>query len=73
MQRSTSTTASAEAGLSCRELVELASDYLDGALPGETRARLAAHLQDCRGCERYLEQLRQTVRLTGLLLGASER
>ena len=72
MQRSTSTIASAEAGLSCRELVELASDYLDGALPEGTRARLAQHLEDCRGCERYLEQLRQTVRLTRLLLAATQ-
>jgi anti-sigma factor RsiW len=71
VQPSTSTTASAEPGLSCRELVELVTEYLDGVLPTPIRARLEAHLEECGGCERYLEQLRQTVWLTGLLLGAS--
>jgi anti-sigma factor RsiW len=70
VRRSTSTTASAEAELSCRELVELATEYLDGVLPQATRARVEAHLGDCDGCERFLEQLRQTVRLAGLLLRA---
>jgi anti-sigma factor RsiW len=68
VQRSTSTTGSADADLSCRELVELATEFLDGALDASTLARLEAHLADCGGCERYLEQLRQTVRLAGLLL-----
>jgi anti-sigma factor RsiW len=44
------------------------TEYLDGALDASTRARLEAHLAACGGCERYLEQLRQTVRLAGLLL-----
>lgn len=67
MQRSTSTTGSADAGLSCRELVELATEYLDGALPASTREQFEAHAAECGGCERYLEQLLQTVRLAGLL------
>ena len=71
MQRSTSTTGSAEAALSCRELVELVTDYLDGVLPPERQALVEEHLERCRGCEQYLEQLRQTVRLTGLLLGVA--
>ena len=71
MQRSTSTTGSAEADLPCRELVELVTEYLDGELPAATRARFEKHLRRCRACERYLEQLRQTVRLAGLLLGAA--
>jgi anti-sigma factor RsiW len=68
VQRSTSTIGSADADLACRELVELVTEYLDGALDVSTRARLEAHLAECGGCERYLEQLRQTVRLAGLLL-----
>ena len=47
------------------------TEYLDGVLPAATRARLETHLEECDGCERYLEQLRQTVRLTALLLGAT--
>jgi anti-sigma factor RsiW len=68
VQRSTSTTDSADAALSCRELVELVTEYLDRALPAATRAQFEAHVARCGGCERYLDQLRQTVRLAGLLL-----
>jgi predicted anti-sigma-YlaC factor YlaD len=53
--------------LSCREVVELLGDYLEGAMtPGE-RARLDGHLADCEGCAAYLEQLRVTIRLGGRL------
>ena len=69
MQRSTSITGSADTELPCRELVELVTEYLDGALAVEARARFEEHLERCAGCERYLEQLRQTVRLAALLLG----
>jgi anti-sigma factor RsiW len=68
VQRSISTIGSADADLACRELVELVTEYLDGALDVSARARLDAHLAECGGCERYLEQLRQTVRVAGLLL-----
>jgi len=53
--------------LVCRELVELASDYLDGTLPPEERARVDAHLADCPHCADYLAQMRRTVRLLGSL------
>jgi anti-sigma factor RsiW len=53
--------------LSCRELVELVTDYFEGALD-ERHARLfEAHIADCRGCATYVEQLRQTIRVTGML------
>jgi anti-sigma factor RsiW len=48
----------------CRELVELVTDYLEDALPAPERARLEAHLAECEGCRRYVEQMRATVRLT---------
>jgi hypothetical protein len=44
--------------LACREFVELVTDYLEDALPPETRARFEAHLADCDGCTGYLEDLR---------------
>jgi anti-sigma factor RsiW len=53
---------------SCREVVEILGDYLDGAMTPEDRARLEQHLADCGGCTAYLEQLRITIRLSGRLL-----
>jgi anti-sigma factor RsiW len=49
--------------LTCRELVELVTDYLEGCLSESERARFEAHLERCGGCARYLEQVRKTVRL----------
>jgi anti-sigma factor RsiW len=53
--------------LSCHELVELVTDYLEGALPPEQRARFDEHLELCDGCTAYLEQMRATVTLVGRL------
>ena len=53
--------------LSCREVVEILGDYLDGAMTPEDRIRLEEHLADCDGCTAYLEQLRVTIRLSGRL------
>ncbi len=53
--------------LTCRELVELVTDYLEGALPPEDAARFDRHLAVCPGCTTYVEQIRQTVRQAGRL------
>ena len=53
--------------LTCRELVELVTDYLDGGLSRRDHARFDAHIADCTNCTRYLEQFRETIRLTGAL------
>jgi anti-sigma factor RsiW len=53
--------------LTCRELVELVTEYLDGKLSRRDRARFEAHLGACTNCTRYVEQFRETVRLTGTL------
>jgi anti-sigma factor RsiW len=45
----------------CREFVELVTDYLDGALPDDERARFEAHLAECDGCTAYLEDMRRLV------------
>ena len=55
--------------LVCREFVELVTDYLDGVLPADQRARMDAHLADCDGCSGYLEDMR---RLVGSLHGVTE-
>jgi anti-sigma factor RsiW len=53
--------------MSCRELVELVTAYLEGALPLEDRRRFELHLADCDGCTMYVEQMRRTIELTGTL------
>ena len=47
--------------MTCQELVELVTDYLEGALPREDVARFESHLAVCPGCEIYLEQVRTTI------------
>jgi len=53
--------------LTCRELVELVTEYLEGTLPPQERARFEAHLGECDGCRDHLDQVRVTVRLSGRL------
>jgi anti-sigma factor RsiW len=54
-------------GISCRELVELTTDYLEGALDQPRRREFEAHLELCDGCANYIEQMRETIRLTGMI------
>ena len=56
-----------EEELTCQELVEIVSDFLEGALPEAERERFDAHLETCEGCRRYLDQMRMTVRVVGTL------
>ncbi|HXF97979.1 MAG TPA: zf-HC2 domain-containing protein [Gaiellaceae bacterium] len=58
--------------LTCRELVEFASDYLEQALPARERVRCEQHLVLCTGCARYLDQMRAVVRLAGTLAAEDE-
>lgn len=51
--------------LSCQELVELVTDYLEGSLAPEDRARFEAHLAVCTGCRHYLAQMRHTLAQLG--------
>ena len=53
--------------LSCQELVELVTAYLEGALPELDRARFEEHIGTCDGCGRYVDQMRATIRVTGTL------
>lgn len=59
--------------LSCRELVELVTDYLDGALSPSARERFEAHMAECEGCEAYVEQIRSTIELTGRTRALEQR
>ena len=51
--------------LTCRELVELVTDYLDDVLAGAERVRFEAHVASCPGCRGYLEQIRATIATVG--------
>lgn len=52
-------------GMSCKELVELVTDYLEGALRPEDVADFEKHLSICTGCRNYLTQMRQTIQTLG--------
>jgi anti-sigma factor RsiW len=52
-------------GLACVELVELVTEYLDGALDERGRAAFEVHIAGCESCSAYVEQMRITVRLAG--------
>ncbi len=54
-------------GLSCQELVELVTDYLEGALSPADRARFDAHIAGCDGCTTYLRQMREMLEVLGEL------
>ena len=47
--------------LTCRVLTEVLTDYLEGVMPVEDRARFEAHLAICAGCVTYVEQMRQVI------------
>jgi anti-sigma factor RsiW len=51
--------------LTCRELVELVTDYLEGVMSPTERERVDRHLADCDGCTAYVEQMRLTLRALG--------
>ncbi|WP_242338276.1 MULTISPECIES: anti-sigma factor [Anaeromyxobacter] len=53
--------------LSCRELVELVTDYLEATLPVEERTRFELHLTYCDWCRTYLAQMRRVLERAGEL------
>jgi predicted anti-sigma-YlaC factor YlaD len=53
------------AALTCQQVVELVTDYLEGSLGWRDRRRFDKHLQACEGCSRYLDQMRETLTLLG--------
>jgi anti-sigma factor RsiW len=51
--------------ISCQQVVEVITDYLEGKLPPEDVAILDAHLALCDGCQWYLDQMRITIATVG--------
>ena len=51
--------------ITCEEVVELVTDYLEGELDPPTQDELEAHLSLCPGCYVYLQQIRDTIARLG--------
>ena len=51
--------------LTCREMVELVTDYLEGRLADSDRERFEAHVNRCDACTLYIEQMRLTIAALG--------
>jgi anti-sigma factor RsiW len=51
--------------LTCRQLVELVTEYFEGALSPSERSRFEEHVMSCPPCRAHLEQMRQTMRVLG--------
>jgi anti-sigma factor RsiW len=51
--------------ITCQEVVELITDYLEGVLDADQAAEVETHLGLCEGCEVYLEQMRATIQSLG--------
>ena len=56
--------------ISCQEVVEIVTDYLEGRLSPEDAAIFEAHLELCDGCRWYLEQIRTTIATVGRIRDA---
>ncbi len=55
--------------LTCQELVEVLTDYLEGVAEPAARAEVERHIVFCRGCSNYVEQMRSTIDLLGRVAG----
>jgi anti-sigma factor RsiW len=47
--------------ITCRDLVELVTDYLEGQIAEVQRHAIEEHLGDCPGCDEYVRQMRLTI------------
>jgi anti-sigma factor RsiW len=51
--------------MTCREFVELVTDYLEGRMADAERDRFEAHVAICPGCQAYIAQMEATLRALG--------
>jgi anti-sigma factor RsiW len=56
-----------DGALSCQELVELVTDYFEGALLPADRVRFESHIAGCDGCTTYVQQMREMLEVVGSL------
>ena len=50
--------------MTCREVIDVLDDYVDGTMPPDVAAELERHLADCAPCRAYLATYRKTRELT---------
>lgn len=62
-----------EPELTCAEVVELVTDYLEGRLSESARRGFDEHLTECDGCTAYVEQMRTTIAVSGRLSSPEPR
>lgn len=53
--------------MSCKDLVELVTDYLEDALSPTDRQRFDLHIGKCDWCKLYIDQIRLTIKAAGKL------
>lgn len=53
--------------LTCRQLVDLVTEYLEGGLESRERLRFERHLGTCPACRVHVDQMRTTIALLGSL------
>ena len=58
---------SGSTGMSCKELVEDITSYLEGTMPDRERQSFDEHLELCPGCRVYIDQMRATIKTVGAL------
>jgi anti-sigma factor RsiW len=51
----------------CREMVEVVTDWTEGALGDDERTAIEEHLAICPACTAYVDQLRATTALAARL------
>ena len=56
-----------ERALTCKELVELVTEYMEGTLSPEDKERFEAHVATCSGCAAFLQQMKKTIQAIGNL------
>ncbi len=54
--------------LTCHDVIDFLSDYLDGALPPQTAAQFEEHLSVCPDCVSYLDNFRVTLQASRVAL-----
>ena len=53
--------------LTCMDITELITNYLEGRLSLMDRIRFRMHIMMCRHCREYLNQMKITIRTVGKL------
>jgi predicted anti-sigma-YlaC factor YlaD len=51
--------------LTCRQMTELVTDYLESRMIWWDRVRFQMHVGMCRHCREYLRQMKETIRAAG--------